>query len=125
MNIKRGDIFIANLSPVIGSEQAGTRPVLVVQNNTGNKYSPTVIVIPITSKEKHKLPTHIPIEISKCKCGLEKDSILIVEQLRTIDKSRLKVKIGSLDSQTLSEVKEAIKISLNIRGTLKDIFDWE
>lgn len=123
MVIKRGDIFYADLGPVVGSEQDGIRPVLIIQNDLGNKYSPTVIAVAITTKMKPKLPTHIPI--SKGKFGLSKDSIILIEQVRTLDKSRLKEKIGSLDNETLNKVKTALKISLNIRGKFKDIFtDW-
>lgn len=123
MIIKRGDIFFADLSPVVGSEQDGIRPVLIIQNDIGNKHSPTVIVIPITSRVKTKLPTHIPLKASKF-C-LEKDSVILAEQVRTLDKSRIKSKIGSLDNETMEKVKEALKISLNIRANFEDIFfDW-
>ncbi len=123
MEFKRGDIFLASLGNVIGSEQKGTRPVLIVQNDIGNKYSPTVIIVPITSKVKSSLPTHIPIKTIHS--GLEKDSVILVEQIRTIDKSRLKYKIGSLDISIMEKVKNALKISLNIRGNFSDIFfDW-
>lgn len=123
MNIKRGDIFYADLGPVVGSEQDGIRPVLIIQNDLGNKYSPTVIAVAITTRIKPKLPTHIPI--SKGKFGLSKDSVILIEQVRTLDKSRLKERVGSLDNKTLDKVKEALKISLNIRGEFKDIFiDW-
>ncbi len=123
MIIKRGDIFFADLSPVVGSEQDGIRPVLIIQNDIGNKHSPTVIVIPITSKVKAKLPTHIPLKASKF-C-LEKDSVILAEQVRTLDKSRIKSKIGSLDDETMEKVKDALKISLNIRAKFEDIFfDW-
>lgn len=123
MVIKRGDVFYADLNPVVGSEQAGVRPVLVVQNNIGNKYSPTVIVIAITSKTKPVLPTHIPIK-SKYN-GLPKDSVILVEQIRTLDKSRLKNKICTLNYKDMEKVKEAIKISINIRADFGDLFgDW-
>ena len=123
MNIKRGDIFYADLSPVVGSEQDGIRPVLIIQNDLGNKYRPTVIAVAITTKMKPKLPTHI--SISKGRFGLVKDSVILVEQVRTLDKSRLKEKVGFLDKETLDRVKKALKISLNIRGQFKDIFiDW-
>ena len=95
MVIKRGDIFYADLSPVVGSEQDGIRPDLIIQNNLGNKYSPTIIALAITTKLKPKLPTHIPI--SKGKFGLNKNSVILVEQVRTLDKSRLKEKVGNLD----------------------------
>lgn len=111
MEIRRGDIFYADLSPVIGSEQGGVRPVLIVQNNVGNKYSPTIIAGAITSRlTKAKLPTHI--EISSGRFGLQKDSVILLEQLRTLDKRRLKAKIGSLDDDTMIRVDRAILISL-------------
>ena len=123
MEIKRGDIFYADLSPVVGSEQDGIRPVIIIQNNLGNKYSPTVIVLPITTQIKSNLPTHIPIK--KGKSGLLKDSVILIEQVRTIDKSRLKEKVGAIDGKTLENVKNALKISLNLRAEFKDIFiDW-
>jgi len=123
LNIKRGDIFYADLSPVVGSEQDGIRPVLIIQNDLGNKYSPTVIAVAITTRIKPKLPTHI--SISKDKFGLPKDSVILVEQVRTLDKSRLKEKVGSLDKKTLDQVKDALKISLNIRAEFKEIFtNW-
>lgn len=123
MVIKRGDIFYADLSPVVGSEQDGIRPVVIIQNNLGNKYSPTVIVLPITTKFKSNLPTHIPIK--KGKSGLLKDSVILIEQVRTLDKSRLKDKIGILDNKTLEKIKNALKISLSIRAEFKDIFvNW-
>ncbi len=111
MEIRRGDIFYADLSPVIGSEQGGVRPVLIVQNDVGNKYSPTIIAGAITSRlTKAKLPTHI--EISSGRFGLQKDSVILLEQLRTLDKRRLKAKIGSLDDDTMIRVDRAILISL-------------
>lgn len=116
MNIKRGDIYYADLSPVIGSEQSGTRPILVIQNDIGNKYSPTIIGVPITSKLKTNMPTHIVIEGNKY--GLDKDSIILTEQIRTLDKSRLKEKVGRLDKQVLEKVKKAIEISCGLRGKL-------
>ncbi len=113
MAIKRGDMFYANLSPVIGSEQGGVRPVLVVQNNTGNRYSPTVIVAAITSKiNKGKLPTHVEIETSHY--NIPKNSVILLEQIRTIDKRRLEEKIGSLDEKTMMDVNVALSISLGI-----------
>ena len=94
MNIKRGDIYYADLSPVVGSEQGGLRPVLIIQNDVGNKYSPTVIAAAITSRmEKSKLPTHIDLYAEKV--GLAKDSVVLLEQVRTIDKQRLKEKMGT------------------------------
>ncbi len=123
MKIKRGDIFYADLSPVVGSEQDGIRPVLVIQNDIGNKYSPTVIVLAITTKNKTNIPTHIPIKAGDC--GLEKDSIILVEQVRTLDKIRLKEKVGTLDDITMEKVKEALKLSLSIRYDIEELFrDW-
>ncbi len=113
MVVKRGDIFYADLSPVIGSEQGGTRPVLVVQNDVGNKFSPTVIIAAITSQiNKAKLPTHI--EIKAHDVGLLKDSVILLEQVRTIDKKRLREKIGRLDDEQLACVDEALGISFGI-----------
>lgn len=113
MIIKRGDIYYADLSPVIGSEQGGVRPVLVVQNDIGNKYSPTVIAAAITSQiNKAKLPTHI--EISAQDYGLQKDSVILLEQIRTIDKKRLKEKIGHLDDELMEKVNEALSISFGL-----------
>ena len=113
MVVKRGDIFYADLSPVIGSEQGGTRPVLVVQNDVGNKFSPTVIVAAITSQiNKAKLPTQI--EINAHEVGLLKDSVILLEQVRTIDKKRLREKIGRLDDEQLASVDEALGISFGI-----------
>lgn len=110
--IQRGDIYYADLSPVTGSEQGGLRPVIVIQNDKGNQYSPTVIVAAITSNiKKTKLPTHIVLpEIE----GLSKKSIVLLEQIRTIDKSRLSNKIGSIDSEYMHKINEAILISLGI-----------
>ena len=111
--IKRGDIYYADLSPVVGSEQGGVRPVLVVQNDIGNKYSPTVIVAAITSQiHKGKLPTHI--EISASDYGLPKDSVILLEQIRTIDKRRLKEKIGFLASEIMVKVDESLQISFGL-----------
>jgi len=111
--IKRGDIFYADLSPVIGSEQGGIRPVLIVQNDIGNKYSPTVIAAAITSQiNKAKLPTHI--EISAQEYGLAKDSVILLEQIRTIDKKRIREKIGHLDDELMEEVNEAIGVSFGL-----------
>lgn len=109
--IKRGELYFADLSPVIGSEQGGVRPVLILQNNIGNKYSPTVIVAAITSQiNKAKIPTHI--EISSKEFGIPKDSVILLEQLRTLDKMRLKEKIGALSSKKMENVNNAILISL-------------
>lgn len=121
--IKRGDVFYADLSPVKGSEQDGIRPVLIVQNDIGNKYSPTVIAVAITTQRKPKLPTHIPIE--KQKANLPKNSVIMVEQIRTLDKSRLLQKVGTLDEEIMQKVKKALKISFSIRAKFSDIFiDW-
>ena len=101
MTVKRGDIYYADLSPVVGSEQGGTRPVLIVQNDVGNKYSPTVIAAAITSqKYKTKLPTHISVNAGGC--GLQKDSIVLLEQVRTIDKQRLKERMGNLPQEEMA-----------------------
>lgn len=111
--VKRGELYFADLSPVVGSEQGGIRPVLVVQNDIGNKYSPTVIAAAITSKlNKAKLPTHI--ELSSKEYGLEKDSVVLLEQIRTIDKVRLKEKIGELSELKMSQVNRAMMISLGV-----------
>ena len=113
MNIKRGDIFYADLSPVVGSEQGGIRPVLIVQNDVGNKFSPTVIAAAITSQQsKAKLPTHIQLDAQDC--GLMKDSVVLLEQIRTIDKKRLKEKMGCLDSVAMNMVNRAITISFGL-----------
>lgn len=113
MIVKRGDIYYADLSPVIGSEQGGVRPVLVVQNDIGNKYSPTIIAAAITSQiNKAKMPTHI--EISAEDYGLNKDSVILLEQIRTIDKKRLKEKIGRLDDALMEKVDSALTISFGL-----------
>ena len=113
MVVKRGDIYYANLSPVVGSEQGGLRPVLVIQNDIGNKYSPTVIVAAITSQiEKAKLPTHI--ELSALEYDMDKDSVILLEQLRTIDKKRLKDKVCHLDNEIMEQVNKALMISLEL-----------
>ena len=117
MNVKRGDIYYADLSPVVGSEQSGVRPILVIQNDIGNKYSPTIIGVPITSKTKVKMPTHI--EIHGNNYGLDKDSVILAEQIRTLDKSRLKDRVGRLDKKTLDKVKRAIEISCGLRCKMK------
>jgi mRNA interferase MazF len=117
MNIKRGDIYYADLSPVIGSEQGGLRPVLIVQNDIGNRYSPTVIAAAITSKvSKTKLPTHIDIVGNNS--GLAKDSIILLEQIRTLDKKRLKEKMGHLDDTTMSHVNDALGVSFGLSQEL-------
>lgn len=114
-SIKRGDIFYADLSPVIGSEQGGLRPVLIIQNDVGNRYSPTVIAAAITSKTgKSKLPTHIDIYAEAA--GLVKDSVILLEQIRTLDKRRLKEKAGHLTDMKMSEVDNAIAVSLSLLG---------
>ena len=113
MNIKRGDIYYADLSPVIGSEQGGLRPVLIVQNDVGNRYSPTVIAAAITSKMgKTKLPTHI--DVIGNQAGLAKDSVILLEQIRTLDKKRLKEKMGHLDDDTMRNVNDAIEVSFGL-----------
>ncbi|PUB14462.1 type II toxin-antitoxin system PemK/MazF family toxin [Paenisporosarcina sp. OV554] len=113
MNVKRGDVFFADLSPVVGSEQGGTRPVLVIQNDIGNRFSPTVIIAAITAQiQKAKLPTHVEIDAKKY--GFERDSVILLEQLRTIDKSRLTDKITQLDDVLMEEVDEALEISLGL-----------
>ena len=111
MTIKRGELYYADLSPVVGSEQGGVRPVLVVQNDVGNKYSPTVIAAAVTSKiNKAKLPTHI--ELPSSSYGLQRDSVILLEQIRTLDKRRLKERIGELNDVTMNQVDKAILISL-------------
>lgn len=115
MNIKRGDIYYADLSPVVGSEQGGIRPVLIVQNDVGNRYSPTVIAAAITSRQsKTKLPTHISIEAEGC--GLSKDSVVLLEQVRTLDKRRLKERMGSVDRQAMQEINRALSVSFGLIG---------
>ena len=113
MNVKRGDIFYADLSPVTGSEQGGVRPVLIIQNNIGNKFSPTVIAAAITSKkEKALIPTHIEVEAKKN--GLLKDSIVLLEQIRTLDKKRLREKMGNLNIELMKKVDKALSISFGL-----------
>jgi mRNA interferase MazF len=113
LQVKKGDLYFADLSPVIGSEQGGVRPVLVVQNNVGNRYSPTIIVAAVTSqKNKANLPTHV--EIAADGSGLSKNSVVLLEQLRTIDKKRLKERIGTIDHNRLPDVDEALGVSLGI-----------
>lgn len=123
--VKRGEMYYADLSPVIGSEQGGIRPVLIIQNDIGNKYSPTIIAAAVTSRlNKARLPTHI--ELTSETYGLPKDSVVLLEQLRTLDKKRLKDEIGLLDNETMNKVNNALLISLgfnqigssnNIQGT--------
>ncbi len=111
--MKRGDIYYADLSPVVGSEQGGLRPVLIVQNDTGNKHSPTVIAAAITSQiNKARLPTHI--ELTARSYGLSKDSVVLLEQIRTIDKRRLKEHMGSLDPRLMNQVNNAIAVSFGL-----------
>lgn len=113
MIVKRGDVFFAELSPVVGSEQGGTRPVLVIQNDIGNRFSPTVIIAAITAQiQKAKLPTHVEIDAKKY--GFERDSVILLEQLRTIDKSRLTDKITQLDETLMEKVDEALEISVGL-----------
>jgi mRNA interferase MazF len=113
MIIKRGDIYYADLRPVVGSEQGGVRPVLIIQNDAGNKHSPTVICAAITSKmNKAKLPTHV--ELSSKKCEIVRDSVVLLEQIRTIDKRRLKEKVCHLDPWIMEKIDIALKVSLNI-----------
>ncbi len=113
MDVKRGYIFYADLSPVVGSEQGGVRPVLIIQNNVGNKYSPTVVVAAITSQiDKAKLPTHVEVEAKEN--GLDKNSVILLEQVRTIDKQRLQDKMTELDDKIMRKVDEGLKISLGL-----------
>ncbi len=113
MIVRRGDIFYADLSPVIGSEQGGVRPVLVIQNDIGNKYSPTIIISAITSQiNKAKLPTHV--EIAGQEYGLPKDSVVLLEQIRTIDKKRLREKIGRFDDHKMRYIDDALRISIGL-----------
>ena len=114
MQIKRGDMFYADLSPVVGSEQGGIRPVLIIQNDLGNKYSPTVIAAAITSQTcKNKLPTHI--EINSSLCGLKSNSVVLAEQIRTIDKSRLKERIGHIDDEKIiNQGNNALGVSFGL-----------
>ncbi len=113
MNIKRGEIYYADLSPVVGSEQGGMRPVLIVQNDVGNRYSPTVIAAAITSqKEKNELPTHI--KLTSNTCGLSKDSMVLLEQVRTLDKQRLKEKMGKIEDDDMQNIDKALSISFGL-----------
>ena len=114
-NVKRGDIFYADLSPVVGSEQGGVRPVLIVQNDTGNRHSPTVIAAAITSQTgKARLPTHI--SVAPLSCGLPKESVILLEQVRTLDKRRLREKMGRLDQNSMDRVNQALSISFGLGG---------
>ena len=113
MELKRGDVYVADLSPVVGSEQGGLRPVVILQNDIGNKFSPTTIVGCITSKlHKSKIPTHIELDANEC--FLKQNSILLCEQIRTIDKSRLNEKICSLPEDVISKINSALLVSLGI-----------
>ena len=115
-SIKRGDIYYADLSPVVGSEQGGMRPVLIVQNDTGNRHSPTVIAAAITSQiNKARLPTHI--ELSARKYGLTRDSVVLLEQIRTLDKRRLRERMGRLDNTLMQQVDSAIAVSFGLPST--------
>ncbi|MCQ2735297.1 MAG: type II toxin-antitoxin system PemK/MazF family toxin [Alphaproteobacteria bacterium] len=115
MTVKRGEIYYADLSPVVGSEQGGIRPVLIIQNNVGNKHSPTVIAAAITSRHmKAELPTHIHVTADNC--GLVKDSIVLLEQVRTIDKQRLKERMGELDVTSMAMVNKALSVSFGLNG---------
>ena len=117
MIVKKGDLFFADLSPVVGSEQGGVRPVLVVQNDVGNKYSPTIIVAAVTSQTgKAKLPTHVQLEATQG--GLSKNSVVLLEQLRTIDKQRLKERIGTLSENQIPDVEIALSVSLGISNSM-------
>ena len=119
MTVRRGDIYYADLSPVVGSEQGGIRPVLIVQNDVGNKYSPTVIAAAITSQTgKSKLPTHI--EVYADKYGLAKDSVILLEQIRTLDKKRLKEKMGHLDDNVMGMVNSAITVSFGLAADTEE-----
>lgn len=113
MEVKRGYIFFADLSPVVGSEQGGVRPVLIIQNDVGNRYSPTVIVAAITSQiDKAKLPTHV--EVSAAEYNLDHNSVILLEQIRTIDKQRLQKKVTELDEKIMQRVDESLRISLGL-----------
>ena len=113
MLVKRGEIYYADLSPVVGSEQGGIRPVLIVQNDIGNRHSPTVIAAAITSRrDKAKLPTHIDVQAATC--GLTKDSFVLLEQIRTLDKRRLKDRMGELDTPSMTKVDHALQVSFGL-----------
>lgn len=115
MMIKRGDIYYADLRPVVGSEQGGVRPVLIIQNDAGNRHSPTVICAAITSRmNKAKLPTHV--ELSAAECDISKDSVILLEQIRTIDKRRLREHMGRLDETQMNQVDDAIAVSFGLHG---------
>ena len=113
MTVRRGEIYYADLSPVIGSEQGGIRPVLIVQNDVGNKYSPTVIAAAITSqKYKARLPAHISVNADNC--GLQKDSVVLLEQVRTLDKQRLKERMGNLPDSEMNKINKALSVSFGL-----------
>ena len=115
--VKRGDIYYADLSPVVGSEQGGIRPVLIIQNDTGNRYSPTVIAAAITSQTgKARLPTHIDLPVDQS-CGLSRNSIILLEQVRTLDKKRLRERMGRVDSAVMEKVDAAIAVSFGLTGS--------
>jgi mRNA interferase MazF len=121
VTVHRGDIYYADLSPVVGSEQGGVRPVLIVQNDVGNKYSPTVIAAAITSQTgKTRLPTHISLNAERC--GLSKDSVVLLEQIRTLDKKRLKERMGTLDLNAMQRVNQALQVSFGL-GNTDDVGD--
>ncbi len=113
MTVRRGEIYYADLSPVVGSEQGGIRPVLIVQNDVGNKYSPTVIAAAITSQKfKTKLPTHISVNADEC--GLARDSVVLLEQVRTLDKQRLKERMGTLEDGDMTRIDRALSVSFGL-----------
>ncbi|MBE6778743.1 MAG: type II toxin-antitoxin system PemK/MazF family toxin [Ruminococcaceae bacterium] len=117
MTVHRGDIYYADLSPVVGSEQGGTRPVLIVQNDVGNRFSPTVIAAAITSqKDKTRLPTHIQLQATGS--GLQRDSIVLLEQIRTLDKRRLKEHMGRLDDVSMRRIDRALQVSFGLDGAV-------
>ncbi|MEA5050484.1 MAG: type II toxin-antitoxin system PemK/MazF family toxin [Oscillospiraceae bacterium] len=117
MNVRRGEVFYADLSPVVGSEQGGVRPVLIVQNDVGNRYSPTVIAAAITSKsDKTDLPTHIRLRAGEC--GLSRDSIVLLEQIRTIDKRRLRERMGAVNDSAMGKINEALSVSFGLSGDI-------
>ena len=119
-SVRRGDIFYADLSPVVGSEQGGVRPVLIIQNAMGNRHSPTVIAAAITSQlNKAKLPTHI--ELLDPHCGLTKDSVVLLEQIRTLDKRRLRERMGRLDEEKMAQVDTAIPVSFGLRSRTREV----
>ncbi|MCI1633362.1 MAG: type II toxin-antitoxin system PemK/MazF family toxin [Liquorilactobacillus nagelii] len=117
--VKRGDIFFADLSPVVGSEQGGKRPVLIIQNNIGNRYSPTVIIAAITAQiQKPKMPTHVGLKAEKV--GIERDSVVLLEQIRTIDKQRLQDKITHITNQKMQQIDQAVCVSLGLTDIHKN-----